>query len=75
MSQRYVICSPTLVVLLHADATRTATLPCDSVIEAPESLNELRGLIKVRFNGENLLMFAEDIQERGMLVSSASDGN
>ena len=72
MSQKYVIGTPTLVVTVRADAPTTLRLPCDSVIEAPESLTELRGLIKVRYNGETVLMFAEDIQERGMLVSTAS---
>jgi hypothetical protein len=48
------------------------TVPGGSVIDVPLPLNGIRGLIEVTFNGETVLMFAEDIKERGTPVSEAS---
>lgn len=41
------------------------TIPRSSVVDVPQTIEGLSGLISVKFNGESILMFAEDIQQRG----------
>ncbi|MGJ5818838.1 hypothetical protein [Paludibaculum fermentans] len=69
MPQRYVINIPTLVVAIQGTAKMPITIPSASVVDVPQKVEELQGLIEVEFNGENVLMFAEDIKQRGKPVS------
>ena len=70
VSQWYIIDYPTLVVAVRA--WTPVTIPSTSIIEVPQTVDGLQGLIPVKWNGEAILMFAEDIRDRGMLVSTAS---
>jgi len=63
--------TPTVAVI-EQSPRRVITVPSGSVIEVPLSLNGIQGLIEVTFNGETVLMFAEDIRDRGKPVSTAS---
>jgi len=47
-------------------------VPSGSVIDVPIALNGIQGLIEVTFHGETVLMFAEDIRDRGKPVFGAS---
>lgn len=63
--QRYKIDIPTLVVAMQGAARMPITIPRSSVVDVPQTIEGLSGLISVKFNGESILMFAEDIQQRG----------
>jgi hypothetical protein len=57
--------------LLAVDATADfVTIPASSVIETTDDLSE-PGFHRVRFDGQELLAFSRDIQERTEQVSSA----
>lgn len=71
MAQRYLITTPTTAVNEQSPA-KAFTVPSGSVIDVPLPLKGVRGLINVTFNGEGVLMFAEDIRDRGKLVSEPS---
>ena len=71
MAQRYVINAPVLVAVQRSGKT-VITLPSASVIEASEPVDSLQGLIEVTFQGETVLMFAEDLRMRGKLVTSVA---
>jgi hypothetical protein len=51
---------------------KVIVVPNESVVDVSLSLNGRQGLIEVRFNGETVLMFAEDIKQRGMPLAAAS---
>lgn len=72
MSLQYILGTPTLAVAVHPHGKTVVTLPTASLIDVPDALESQDGLIGVGFNGETVLMFAQDIRERGRLVSSAS---
>jgi hypothetical protein len=56
--------------LLAVDATADfVTIPASSVIETTDDLSE-PGFHRVRFDGQELLAFSRDIQERTEQVSS-----
>lgn len=69
--QRYLIGIPTTAVN-EKSPTKVFVVPSGSVIDVPVPLKGVRGLIEVTFNGEAVLMFAEDIKDRGKPVSAAS---
>jgi hypothetical protein len=71
MAQRYVIATSTTAVN-EQSPTKVFMVPSGSVIDVPVPLKGVRGLIEVTFKGEAVLMFAEDIRDRGKLVSGAS---
>jgi hypothetical protein len=72
MAQRYLIGTPTSAAIIEEGARKIITVPGASVIDVPQPLKGLQGLIEVTFDGETVLMFAEDIRQRGKLVSTAS---
>jgi hypothetical protein len=72
MAQRYLITTPTCAVSMEDGARKAITVPNDSVVSVSLPLEELQGLIEVTVNGETVLMFAEDIRQRGKPVSRAS---
>lgn len=71
MPQRYQLVTPTLVLTGQGHEQKPITLPSDSVIDVPRTLYGLEGLIEVQFNGETVLMFAEDIRQRGKPVPNS----
>ena len=71
MAQRYLITTPTPAAI-EQSPRKVITVPSGSVIDVPSPLNGVRGLIEVIFKGETLLMFADDIKDRGKPVSEAS---
>jgi hypothetical protein len=72
MVQHYQIDTPTLVLAVEGIARMPIIIPSDSVIEVPRTLYGRQGLIEVQFNGTTVLMFAEDIRQRGRRVSKVS---
>jgi hypothetical protein len=72
MAQRYVITTPTLGVSVHNGKRTAITIPEASVIEVGQSLDGFEGLMEVTFEGEAILMFAEDIRQRGKPAAGAS---
>ncbi|MGC4053368.1 MAG: hypothetical protein QM757_29045 [Paludibaculum sp.] len=72
MVNSYLINSPTLVVIVQGSERTPITIPSASIIDVPQELDGLHGLIEVQFNGESVLMFAEDIRQRGKRVSKAT---
>lgn len=71
MAQRYLIKTPTSAAIKQGPR-KVITVPSGSVIDVPLTLDGVRGLIEVTFSGETVLMFAEDIRNRGNPVSEAS---
>jgi len=71
MAQRYLIETPTSAAI-EQNPRKVITVPIGSVIDVARPLNGVRGLIEVTFNGETVLMFAEDIRVRGKAVSALS---
>lgn len=69
MAQRYLIAIPTSAVTIEGRARKVILISKDSVVDVPLPLNGLQGLIEVTVNGGTVLMFAEDIRERGKPVS------
>ncbi|MBN9662642.1 MAG: hypothetical protein J0H49_30870 [Acidobacteria bacterium] len=72
MPQRYQIIAPTLVLAVQGSGKKPITIPTDSMVDVPLTLYGRKGLIEVQFNGETVLMFAEDIRERGVRVARMS---
>ena len=72
MAQRYVIKAPVLVAARGSDKA-VVTLPIASVIETTESVDDAEVLIEVTYQGECVLMFAEDIRLRGKPVYTPAD--
>ena len=75
MAQQYLIAIPTSAVTNKGVAHKVILIPKGSVVHVPLALKELHGLIEVTVNGETLLMFAEDIRERGHPVPLRESGN
>ena len=71
MAQQYLITTPTSAVI-EQSPRKIITVPRGSVIDVSLPLSGVRGLVEVTFNGETVLMFAEDIRDRGNPVSEAS---
>ena len=72
MAQRYAITTPTTGVSVHNGKRTAITIPKASVIEVAQALDGLQGLIEVTFKGEAILMFAQDIRQRGKPAAGAS---
>ena len=72
MAQRYVITTPTSGVSVHNGVRVAMTIPKASVVEVAQPLDGLDGLIEVKFKGEAILMFAQDIRQRGKPAAGAS---
>lgn len=70
MARRYLIETPTPAVIKQSPRT-VITVRGGSVIDVPLTLNGVRGLIEVTFDGETRLMLAENIRHRGKPVSEA----
>ena len=71
MAEQYRIEHPTSAAVVENGARKVVTVPSASIIDLQRPLNEVNGLIEVTFNGETVLMFAEDIRQRGKLLSRA----
>jgi hypothetical protein len=65
MAQRYLIALPTSAVTIEGGARKVILTAKDSVVDVSLPLHGLQGLIEVTVNGGSVLMFAEDIRERG----------
>jgi hypothetical protein len=70
MAQRYCITSATSAVV-EQSPRKIITIPRGSVVVVPISLTGVQGLLEVTFNGETVLMFAEDLKARGTPVLDA----
>ncbi len=57
---------------MEGGARKLILVPRASVVDVPEPLYGLQGLVEVTFNGETVLMFAQDIRQRGKPVSRTS---
>ena len=69
----YLLKTPTLAVATDAGgARRFVRVPSNSVVEVTSPIDGLHGLIEVSANGGPVLMFAEDIKERGKRALRAS---
>ncbi|SPF56191.1 hypothetical protein SBA4_80004 [Candidatus Sulfopaludibacter sp. SbA4] len=71
MAQWYLITTDT-VAAVEKSPRNVIMVPSGSVIDVPIALNGIQGLIEVTFHGETVLMFAEDIRDRGKPVFGAS---
>jgi hypothetical protein len=69
MPRRYVMSSPISAVAIQRSARTVITVPSASVIAVAQPVDALQGLIEVALNGETVLMFAEDIRQRGKLLT------
>jgi hypothetical protein len=72
MAQQYLITTPTSAVAIEGRERKVITVPNDSIVDVSRPLNGLEGLIEVTVDGQTVLMFAEDIRQRGKPVSRAS---
>ncbi|MDD5544174.1 MAG: hypothetical protein PHX83_13465 [Acidobacteriia bacterium] len=70
-ARRYVMKNATSAIIIERVplmgriARKIITVPSESVIDVRSPLNDAEGLIEVNFEGETVLMFAEDLQGRG----------
>jgi hypothetical protein len=67
-----VLKTPASAVAMEDGTRKVMVVPNNSVVDVATPLTGTQGLIEVKLNGENVLMFAEDILQRGKRVSSAS---
>ena len=76
MAQRYSLLSPTLARIPEDGSHGTMTIPQNAVVEVFSDVGDRKGLISVTFEGHLVLMFAEDIRERGKLlpIETSRDG-
>ena len=72
MVQRYRIENQVLAAVVERGAWKLIVVPSASVIDVPLALDRLEGLIEVTYKNKSVLMFAEDIRERGTPISEAS---
>jgi hypothetical protein len=72
MAERYVLKTPTSVITMEDGTRKVMVVPSNSVVDVATPLTGIQGLIEVEVNGETVLMFAEDILQRGKRVSRAS---
>ena len=68
MAQRYSLQTPTIAQIPDDGSHGTMLIPKDSIVEVFSELGNRRGLIPVTLAGHLILMFAEDIRERGTLL-------
>jgi hypothetical protein len=68
MHRRYAIESPTSAVAIQRTTRAVITVPRASIIQVAQAVDTLHGLIEATLNGETVLMFAEDIRQRGKLL-------
>lgn len=68
--ERYLIGTPTTAVRTRDGQKDAFLLPGGSVVETPTSIEGKSGLVEVSLDGESIVMFAEDIQQRGRVISS-----
>jgi hypothetical protein len=62
---RYRLESPTSAVMLDKATRKITVVPKASVINVPQPLDGRQGLLEVKINGHQFLMFSEDIRQRG----------
>ena len=72
ITERYVLKTPTSAVTMEDGTRKVRVVPNNSVVNVATPLTGTPGLIEVELNGETVLMFAEDILQRGERVSGAS---
>jgi hypothetical protein len=70
-AQRYVLKTPISAVTIESGTRKVISVPNNSVVDVAAPLTGIQGLIEVKLNGAIVLMFAEDILQRGKRVSSA----
>jgi hypothetical protein len=69
-AQRYVLSIPTSAVTTESGTRKVIVVPNNSVVDVAAPLTGIQGLVEVKLNGETVLMFAQDILQRGKRVSS-----
>lgn len=67
MSRLFRITSPTIALFLEEDRTVARTLPLGALITANDVLGNQ--LIEVQYEGQKILMFAQDVRARGERVA------
>jgi hypothetical protein len=66
MVQRYLLDSPT-IAFTSTDGS-VMMIPKDSIVEVSLALPDRHGLIEVGFGDQVVMMFTEDIRQRGKLL-------
>jgi len=72
IAERYVLKTPTSAVTMDDGTRKVVVIPHNSVVDVATTLTGTEGLIEVELKGETVLMFAEDLLQRGERVSSTS---
>jgi len=67
VSRLFRITSPTIALFLEEDRTVARTLPLGALITANDVLGNQ--LIEVQYEGQKILMFAQDVRARGERVA------